>query len=68
MFHNRLNNVPVFRNCRDIDFFIALYGRYLNELKFDVKLFEIKAEKFQATFLILLAKLWGRGYWNLLNY
>ena len=27
----------------------------LNELKFDVKVCEIKAEDFQATFLILLA-------------
>ena len=61
MFHTRLSNFPVLRNYRDIDFCIALYGRSgnkrsnLNELKFDVKFCEIKAEDFQATFLILLA-------------
>ena len=54
-FHTRLNNFPVFRN-----YCIALYGRRgnkrsnLNELKFDVKFCEIKAEDFQATFLIVL--------------
>ena len=61
MFHTRLNNFSVFRNYRDIDFCIALYGRSgnnhlnLNELKFYVKFCEIKTEDFQATFLILLA-------------
>ena len=51
MFHTRLNNFPVFRNYRDIDFAL-LYGRsgnkrsFLNELKFDVKFCEIKAEDF----------------------
>ena len=63
MFHTRLNNFPDFRNYRDIDFALRCprYGRSgnkrsnLNELKFDVKFYEIKAEDFQMTFLILLA-------------
>ena len=62
MFHTLLNDFPVFRNYRDIDFTLrCMDPRFLNkrpilnELKFDVKLCEIKAEDFQATFLILLA-------------
>ena len=61
MFHTRLINFPVFINYRDIDFalrcmdVLAKKRSNLNELKFDVKLCEIKAEDIQATFLILLA-------------
>ena len=56
MLHTRLNNFPVVRNYRDIDF---AYGRSgnkrsnLNELKFDVKFCEIESVDFQATFNIL---------------
>ena len=59
MLHTHLNNFPVFRNYRCIDF--ALNGRSgnkrsnLNELKFDVKFCRVEAEDFQATFHILLA-------------
>ena len=54
MLHTRLNNFPIFK------IFIALYGHSgnrgsnLNELKFDVKFYEIEAEDFQATFHSLL--------------
>ena len=34
----------------------------LSELKFDVKFCDTKVENFQATFLILLAECWSRGY------
>ena len=54
MFQTRLNDFPVFRNIC-----ITLYERSgnkrsnLNELKFqDIKFWEIKADHFQATFLI----------------
>ena len=59
MFLTRLNNYPVFRNFRDIDFAMRcmdiLVTNALNELKFDVKFCEIKAENCQALFFILLA-------------
>ena len=57
MFHTRLNNFPVFRNYRDIDFALRCIDvlSNLNELKSDVKFCENKAEDFQATFIILLA-------------
>ena len=60
MFHTGLNNFPV-SEIITISILHALYGRSgnkgsnLNELKFDVKFCEKKAEDFQATFLILLA-------------
>ena len=53
MFHTRLNNFPVFRNYRDIDFALSCMDVLAksqcsnhNELKFDVKFCEIKAEDF----------------------
>ena len=62
LLHTRLNNFPVFRNYRDIDFALrSLYRRSgnkrsnLNELKLDVKFCEIEAEDFQVTFHIVLA-------------
>ena len=56
----RLNNFSVFRNYRGIDFAlrrmdVLATNTNLNELKFDVKFCEIKAEDFQATVLVLLA-------------
>ena len=56
-----MNNFPRLQKLSRYRICIALYGRFgnkcsnLNELKFDVKFCEIKAEDFQATFLILLA-------------
>ena len=58
MFSTRLNTFPVLRNYRDIGFALGRSCNKLsnlNELKFDVNFCEIKAEDFQATFLILLA-------------
>ena len=61
MYHTHLNIFSIVGNYRDIDFCIALYGRsgnkrtHLNELKFDVKFCEIKAEDFQAAIHIVLA-------------
>ena len=60
MFHTRLNNFPV--TVSEIIAISILHcvakgnkRSNVNELKFDVKFCEIKAEDFQATFLILLA-------------
>ena len=39
----------------------------VNELQFDVKFCEIKADDFQVTLLILLAQRWSRGYWKVFN-
>ena len=48
MFHIRLNNFPVLRNKRDIDFGRSGNKRSnFNELKFDVKFCEIKTEDFK---------------------
>ena len=61
MFHTHLNNFPVFRNFRDLDFalscidVLATNAQISSELKFNVKFCDIKADDFQATFLILLA-------------
>ena len=60
MFQPRLNILQKLSRYR---FCIALYGRSsnkrsnLNELKFDVKFCEIKAEGFQTAFFMLFAKL-----------
>ena len=34
----------------------------VNELQFDVKFCEIKADDYQVTLLILLAQRWSRGF------
>ena len=63
MFYVRLNNFPVFRNYRDIDFalrcmdVLAINAQISNELKCEVKFCEIEAEDFQTTIHILLALL-----------
>ena len=50
MLHTRLNNFPVFRNYRDIDFalccmdVLAKKRSNLNELKYDGKFCEFEAE------------------------
>ena len=49
MFHTRMNNFPVFRGYRDIDFALRcmdVLATNLSELKFDVKFCEVKAEGF----------------------
>ena len=37
-------------------------------MKFDVEFWEIKAEDFQATFLILFIERWSSAYWKVLNF
>ena len=55
MLHTCLNNFPVFRNHRYIDFTLRCMDvSDLNEL-IDVNFYELEAEDFQATFHILLA-------------
>ena len=61
MFRTHLNNFPVFRNYGDIDFalrcmdVLATKSSNRKALKVNVNFCEIKAEDFQATFIILLA-------------
>ena len=53
MLDTRLNNFPVSRNYRNIDFALRcmdVLATNLSELKFDAKFCELEAEDFQATF------------------
>ena len=60
MFHIRLNNFLVFRNYRDIDFSLRSMDVLARNAEISLNWnlmvnFEIKAEDFQVTFLMLFA-------------